>query len=163
MPVRRIHDGRCILKRYTDIPALIYLLRNQSITLLNPKSWDDTNDIYFLEQYKDKCGLKTLLALCFTGASETYHHWHVFSGGSSGVCITFKKEIFLGELSTTPGISHGEVKYKTINVMRKAKLEIAQLPYIKRYGFQDEGEYRLIFKDKTKEHKTKKLSSLSIV
>jgi len=83
------------LKRFTDIPALIYLLKQRAITILDPISWDDTNDSYYLTVYKEKKSLKTLLALCFTETSETYHHWRVFAGGSSGVCITFKREELL--------------------------------------------------------------------
>jgi len=36
------------LRRYTNIPALLYLLRERKITLLDPASWDDKNDFYFL-------------------------------------------------------------------------------------------------------------------
>ncbi|HNC85208.1 MAG TPA: hypothetical protein PK999_19310, partial [Nitrospira sp.] len=63
------------LRRYTDIPALTYLLTKQKITLLDPKSWDDSNDSHYLSLYKQRNKLKSLLALCFTQADETYHHW----------------------------------------------------------------------------------------
>jgi hypothetical protein len=82
---------RKILKRYTDIPALIYMLQKSEITLLDPASWDDKNDIFFLQQYKSKKELKTLLALCFTQASETFHHWKVFANGSSGYALPLSK------------------------------------------------------------------------
>jgi hypothetical protein len=32
------------LRRYTDLTALIYLLHQRKITLLDPSSWDDKND-----------------------------------------------------------------------------------------------------------------------
>jgi hypothetical protein len=32
------------LRRYTDIPALVYLLAERKITLVDPQSWDDAND-----------------------------------------------------------------------------------------------------------------------
>jgi len=79
------------LRRYTNIPALIYLLRKRSITLLDPRSWTDSNDSYYLTLYRDKKSLKSVLALCFTEVNETYHHWSVFAAGSSGICIRFKR------------------------------------------------------------------------
>ena len=66
-----------VLRRYTDLPALLYLLRTRSITLLDPSSWDDKNDSYYLEKYKEKKSLQTVLALCLSTAEETYHHWRV--------------------------------------------------------------------------------------
>src|SRR5438046_430793 len=39
---------RSYLRRYTDLPALLHILRKQQITLLDPQNWDDTNDSYFL-------------------------------------------------------------------------------------------------------------------
>jgi Family of unknown function (DUF6152) len=39
------------LRRYTDIPALISLLSERKITLLDPASWDDKNDSRFLALY----------------------------------------------------------------------------------------------------------------
>jgi len=44
------------LRRYTDIPALIYLLRQRKITLLNPGTWEDKNDTHYLSIYKRRKG-----------------------------------------------------------------------------------------------------------
>ena len=46
------------LRRYTDLPALLYLLKHRKITLLDPATWDDTNDSYYLLKYKEKKNLK---------------------------------------------------------------------------------------------------------
>jgi len=40
------------LRRYTDLPELLYMLRNKKITLLNPANWDDRNDSHYLHLYK---------------------------------------------------------------------------------------------------------------
>jgi hypothetical protein len=40
------------LRRYTDIPALVSLLTERKITLLDPASWDDKNDSRFLDLYQ---------------------------------------------------------------------------------------------------------------
>ena len=69
------------LRRYTDLPAIAYSLKARCITLLDPQSWDDRNDSYFLRRYKDERKLSSVLALCFTQSSEKYHHWRVFAGG----------------------------------------------------------------------------------
>jgi len=79
------------LRRYTDIPALVYLLTERKITLVDPQSWDDANDSYYLSLYREKKKLGSVLALCFTQTSERYHHWRVFAHGSGGVCVSFKR------------------------------------------------------------------------
>jgi len=38
-PVRQL-----LLRRYTDLPALIDILARRQITLLSPSTWDDQND-----------------------------------------------------------------------------------------------------------------------
>lgn len=138
---------RKILKRYTDIPALIYMLQKCEITLLDPASWDDKNDIFFMQQYKSKKELKTLLALCFTKASETFHHWKVFANGSSGVCITFKRSELLNLLSEKTGIRHEIVVYKKLNQVKGSLIAVEDLPFCKRHGYLDEGEYRVIYEN----------------
>ena len=42
------------LRRYTNIPALIYLLREAKITLLNSDNWDDKNDLHYMTLYLRK-------------------------------------------------------------------------------------------------------------
>lgn len=133
------------LRRYTDLPALVYLLENKAITLLDPIFWDDKNDIYYLEQYKNRKLSKGVLALCFTEASETYHHWKVFAGGgASGVCIVFYKDKLLDAISHKSTVLHRQVVYKTMKEMREEPFDTEDLPFLKRYGFQDEQEFRII-------------------
>ncbi len=135
---------RNYLRRYTDIPALICLLREKQITLLDPKTWDDKNDSYFLELYREKSGLKSVLALCFTRTSETYHHWRVFAGGASGVCISFKRAELLRAIKKQPGIRFGDVEYLKLDELDKKKLKTENLPFTKRYPFEHESEFRII-------------------
>ena len=138
-------DDDSFLKRYTDIPAIIYLLKNKAITMLDPKSWDDKNDMHYLEEYKSRKSLKTLLVLCFTGASETYHHWKVYAGGTSGVCITFRRAKLLAVLDNNAGIAHRRVRYLTLQDRRNDSIPMQDLPFVKRYGFIDEKEYRIVY------------------
>jgi hypothetical protein len=57
------HERRDVkqpFRGYTNIPALLYLLRERKITLLDPASWDDKNDSYFLLLYREKKDLQPL-------------------------------------------------------------------------------------------------------
>jgi hypothetical protein len=134
-----------VLRRYTDLPATLSILRSRTITLLDPASWDDSNDRYFLEQYKSKRGLTSVLALCFTQAAETYHHWRVFSSGSSGICVVFRRTALLDAVGTKTGVSCRDLSYVKINSLKKARLSQLDLPYTKRIPFADEQEFRIIF------------------
>lgn len=136
-----------ILRRYTDMPALLYLLQHKKITLLDPKNWDDTNDSYYLLQYKKKKTLKTVLALCLTEAEETYHHWRIFSHGTAGVCINFNRETLVNTLSVIPGMTLDSVTYCTVNKARKF-LNVKKLPFLKRTGFTAEAEFRAVYESK---------------
>jgi len=133
------------LRRYTNLPALIYLLKEEKITLLDPTSWDDSNDSHYLSVYKSGKRLKTLLALCFTRVDETYHHWKVFADGSSGICIKFKRTELISSVKKCAGVRTGEVEYLKLKEARKRKPTIDDLPFIKRYAFEDEDEFRVIF------------------
>ena len=133
------------LRRYTDLPALLHILTTRQITLLDPKTWDDRNDSYFMSLYKEQKKLKTVLALCFSQSNETYHHWRVFSNGPAGVCIVFKREALINHLQNVAGISNSEVKYLTLENAKNNGINIEELPFVKRVGFQPEKEFRFVY------------------
>ena len=56
------------LKRYTELPYLLYALRTKKLTLMNPAAWEDRNDAYFLMRYQERQDCGSVLALCFTRA-----------------------------------------------------------------------------------------------
>lgn len=144
------------LRRYTDLTSLVYLLTEKKLTLLDPATWDDSNDSYYLALYRDKNELKTVLALCFTQASETYHHWRVFASGPSGVCVTFKRDALL-EAVTQPGIRKRRVRYYSMATLGSEDSKTRDLPFVKRLPFSHENEYRVVY-----ESKDKHMSSLDI-
>jgi hypothetical protein len=131
------------LRHYTDLSALFYLLTERKLTLLNGERWEDKNDIFFLEEYRKKKELKSVLALCFIRASERFHFWKVFGAGSSGVRIRFRREDLLRAVKR-PGLLTGKVDYLHFNEITKP-LAVDRLPFIKRHGFQDEREFRMVY------------------
>lgn len=134
------------LRRYCDLAALICLLNARKITLLNPESWDDSNDSYYLSLYKKRKGLKSVLALCFTEANERYHYWRVFASGSGGVHVRFKRSELLRAVKSQTDLCMRRVKYVTLDDIRKRPfVGVDDLPFLKRYAFEDECEYRMIY------------------
>ena len=131
------------LRRYTDLPFLFDYLRTKELALLSPKSWDDKNDSFFVDQYAKAHGLQSTFALCLTEAPETYHHWRVFTSGSSGVCIEFKKDDLIAHAKKIQNLRAEPVVYKTIKSLRASKPAAPQLPFLKRQAFSDEVEFRL--------------------
>lgn len=140
-----------LLRRYTTTPALLRILRKKAITLLDPMKWDDSNDSHSLRVFKENRNLQTLLALCFTETAETYHHWHVFAGDSAGVCIIFNKDLLLEQFDKSKGFDYGEVNYRTIDELRAQRPSVAELPFIKRAGYIDEREFRVLYKNRARQ------------
>jgi len=134
------------LKRYTDLPFLLHILKNKKLALLNPASWEDRNDAYHLERWGMRLG-KTPLALCFAATSETFHHWKVFTGGSSGVCIDFRMAKVERWAEDIPGMTFQSVKYKRIIDIMASRPTPDEMPFVKRNAFRDEKEYRLVYLD----------------
>jgi hypothetical protein len=139
-----------ILSRYTEFPSLLYLVQTKSITLLDPRYWDDGNDSYFMSLYKERKKLSSLLALCFTAASETYHHWRVFAPGSSGVRIEFLASRLSNSFSGR-GMRTGAVRYLTIPKNNQERFLVKDLPFLKRYPYKPENEYRVIYQSTSRD------------
>jgi hypothetical protein len=133
------------IHRYTDLPALLYLLQRRQLTLLDPMSWDDKNDSHFLSLYKAAQKLKCLCAICFSEADETYHHWRVFAGGASGIRITFLRQPLLNLCAKKPGLQHRQVTYELLRNMRGRTPRVEDLPFLKRHPYQQENEYRIVY------------------
>ena len=133
------------LKRYTELPFLLHALRTKELALLSPSSWDDRNDALYMERYrKQRPGVAALLALCLTEAYATYHHWKVFAGTSSGVCIVFDPNRLV-RWATANGIRCGRVRYKSLRRARLHPPIPETLPFRKRHAFRDEKEFRLVY------------------
>jgi hypothetical protein len=141
-------DGK-FLRRYTDLTALFYILKTRTLTLLNPQKWEDNNDSYYLDLYKKHKHLKSLLALCFTAAPERYHLWQVFGARESGVRIRFKRRDLLKEIGRCPELRAEPVDYVKLDKIQNLTRSIDKFPFLKRIGFQDEKEFRIIYESCT--------------
>ncbi len=142
------------LKRYTDLPATLAVLRNREITLLSPMAWDDANDRGTLAHYAERSELKTLLGICFSQAIETYHHWKVFAPGSAGVCIYYFKEKLLKAIPKDR-FTHRLVEYKSPTKLLGSYALLADMPFTKGEAYRDEIEYRIIYSSKIEEVRCK--------
>lgn len=139
------------LRRYTELPALVHMLTYRELTLLDPSSWDDKNDSFYLAQYREKRELKSVLALCFTKSKETYHHWRVFAHGSAGVCVTFKRSKLESAIAPIPRLVLKDVEYLTVDELKAARPTKTKLPFLKRFAFEPEREVRLLWDSKQEE------------
>ena len=138
-----------LLRRYTELPYVVDYLLTEELALLNPATWDDRNDSFYIEEYARQSQFKSIYALCLADCAETYHHWRVFSHGSGGACIQFKRDEFMAEIAKVDGLRSEKVKYKTIDALRRAAPTLDELPFLKRYAFQNEDEFRLVYATKT--------------
>lgn len=132
-------------RRYTNLAAAIHMLQTKQITLLSPEKWDDGNDRHFMEVYQKRRKLDTLLAICLAQDSDTYGHWRVFSPNVDGVCVVLQKDLLISSFDGTPGIRHREVDYKEIARLDGTLPKTANLPFMKRWPYKPEGEYRIIY------------------
>jgi hypothetical protein len=137
-------------RRYTKLPFLLDMLHKNRLALRNPVTWEDRNDAYFLEAYKKKRELKSLLALCFAEAPETYLHWKIYSGDESGVCIEFYKERLLAKIKNETGFHKNKVTYRTIEYLQENPPGAYELPFLKRYAYRGEEEFRFIYESREK-------------
>ena len=139
------------LKRYTQLHYLLEILIKKRITLLNPSSWEDKNDLQLLEQYQKEKKFKSVFALCFTEKSATYHHWKVFAGGSDGVCIEFNKTKLLKYFKKNHGFTYDKVRYYFV----RDSLDSEKTQFAKLKPFEDDHEFRIVYGSKNKKESCK--------
>lgn len=135
------------VKRYTSVSAVRELLKTGKIYFVNPVRWSDRNDCYFMNLYKTGRKIRALYALCYSVMPETYHHWKVFTKPKKGVCIEFKRAELESVLRKKFGkdIRFRRVSYVKLPDARKlGPSNLRDLPFIKRVGYLNEGEYRMI-------------------
>ena len=135
------------LYRYTNLAAVIHMLRTRTLTLLDPAAWDDRNDAAFLAEYRRKKGAAAILALCFFQEQGKWHHWRGYADGMDGACVAFRTPELLSAVEVVPRVMHREVEYRTIMDARENGLAVDDLPFVKRKAYEDEKEYRVVYVD----------------
>jgi hypothetical protein len=136
------------LNRYTTLPIALDMLAKKRMTLLSPKTWEDWNDAYYLERYRQELKFESVLAICFSMCSETFHHWRIFSHGASGVCIEFDRAMLLQSLKGAAGFRSSKVEYRYIAGTGIKCPSIERWPFMKRNAFKAEEEFRIIYESK---------------
>jgi hypothetical protein len=139
------------LSRFTTLPVLLDLLQRRKLTLLDPKSWEDRNDSEIILAYKKRKKIKNLFAICLSYGDETIHHWKTFSNGSSGCLIEFDAQRLFSIVDQIPGVKHRKVAYKKLAEIekKKVKIKVDDIPFIKRWPYRCEEEYRIIVENDT--------------
>lgn len=154
MPVAQssLSQSKYNFRKYTTFSRLLPIIMRGEIVLTDPLYWEDKNDVSFMKEYKKRKKLKTLLASCFVDVSEAFHHWKIFAPGSEGVCISFDRDKFIEAIpSEEGGFRHQPVSYKQMKELKGCQFHIDEIPFIKRYPYIGEGEYRVIFESKDTE------------
>ena len=145
MPQQPEPGPRAYLRRYTHLPALVQLLKTKSLTLLDPNTWDDSNDTFYIGEYKRRKQFKSVLALCLSSAEESYHYWKIFAGHPSGVCVRLRQGALLSALRRVPGVTIGAMDYRPMTAARKKALSLDEFPFVKRHAYVDEREVRVLW------------------
>jgi hypothetical protein len=144
-----------ILRRYTSLPALLHILRSSTLTLLSPEKWEDRNDAYYMQQYKERLNARSVLALCFSMAKERYHFWRAFTLGTDGVRIDFQRDSLLASFNGVENVEQRRVTYKQIKALSTLKPKTRDLPFLKRAPYTDENEFRIVYIDYDQECEAK--------
>jgi hypothetical protein len=145
------HENPCeeprILSRYMAYKHLDDLLKNKRLALLNPDSWEDENDSIAINVYKERMDIKHLFVGCFTRTGETYHHWRIY-GSHYGVRIVFNGAALLLAAEKQGGYRCETIKYVKLQDFKNAVNDISQVPFIKRWPYRHEKEFRIIWTGK---------------
>lgn len=121
------------------------MLVREQITILGFSHWVDANDRRALELYQQTLLYGFVGAMCLTMAPETFHHWQIFAQGESGVCVVFDRRKLEAHLANCNHFIARPVDYVQLDAIGTVDAsDIHSLPFIKRFGFRDEREYRLL-------------------
>jgi len=134
-----------ILRRYTSLPVAIDMLVRKCATLLPYRHWVDENDRRALELYQNNLHYGFVGAMCLTQAAETFHHWQVFASGDAGVCVVFDRLTLERHFADRMHFKARPVQYMQMREIETIDAaDLHDLPFLKRYGFRDEREFRIL-------------------
>ena len=81
----------------------------------------------------------------FTKGGDTIHHWNTFANGPAGCRIIFKAEPLLNAVNKAKGVRSGIVEYIKINELKRYSKVTNTWPFIKRWPYSCEDEFRIIY------------------
>lgn len=126
------------------------MLNRNKLAFLNPDEWPDKNDSLAVKRYKELKGISNLFACCFTQTAETYHHWQVY-GKEEAVRVIFNKDKLLSQIVNDKRYTSGVVEYVLLKNFSNTVLSADKLPFVKRWPYRDEHEFRIIYSDDKKD------------
>lgn len=152
---------RRLINRFIALEHVYDMLQNKRIIFPTHHSWDDKNDVELINEYQKRKGIKKIFLYCCLNESETIHHWEYFfkregKKDVSGCCVEFKREELIAclkkEVKRKGGnFRHANVKYKKIGEIDSSKIQRGDMPFIKRWPYRYEKEYRLIWEGENSE------------
>ncbi len=137
------------LNHFTQLPRILTWLEKESLILADPEKWEDQNDVEMIKEYKTVKGIKKLFAICFCNDAETIHHWKAYAKGPLGCCVEFDQEKLLKAIDKVSEIRKKSVQYKEIAKINSTKIKAGNLPFIKRWPYRFEQEFRVIWEGET--------------
>ncbi len=132
------------IRRYTNLDELLSILNQNSITFYDQKMWEDQNDICYISKYKKLNHYRSVLVKCFAKAEETYLMWKAYTNKEKGVCIEFDQMRLINKISSKNIISRSVI-YTTIKSRQSNRQKLGLLPFLKRYPYKGEKEYRIVY------------------
>ena len=78
----------------------------------------------------------------------------MFAPGAGGVCIAFDHHELVKTFKARRGVRIGAVEYLKIGELRGKRVNVSKLPFLKRYAYAHESEFRLLYESKRVEAKT---------
>lgn len=138
---REINPFPKFLHRYTSINELRYLLRENVIKFSNWKRWPDENDKELLKIYENKIK-KSVFVYCLSSGSESIHHWSAYAN-KNGCRLKFNLDI-INLLIQKNNIIARPISYIKQSDLASQNLTVQDLPFLKRYPYKVENEFRLV-------------------
>lgn len=138
-------NGIRTLYRYTQLRHALTLLRTKRIAMREPSGWEDKNDQTVIDMYRARRGSELVRVLCMTSTPDTYHHWKLYGKDNSAVAIVFNRTILNEWAKRITGLQLRSVRYVKLNDIDDEHIELHDLPFIKRWGYRSEKEWRLLY------------------
>lgn len=137
-----------ILNRYMSISTMFTTIKTRKMQFSDPSRWKDRNDTEILDLYKQNKLLDSLYVLCFSQESETVSYWADYADNYRGCCVQFDKESLLNSIKDLNLIFSREVHYLSMKELNsKQIIPVKDLPFIKRWPYRAENEYRIVTVD----------------